>query len=290
MRPSPCRRTSGRRRAADWSDAETLAARISPHSRPTKSPWRGPRSTGSTGSLESAGPGAGFPGAGHASTCGARSPAACAPAAMSSSCRGAGAARVRGRSCCSATSAARWNATRACCCTSPMPSAARHRRVEAFLFSTQLTRITMQLARAARRGGHGGRRRGAGLVGRHPNRRCAPTVPSTLEPPGAAWRPGGAAHLRRMGPRRSDRAARSDQAPAAKLPPPGLAQPAHRQRRLRAADTRPARRASVRRRFPARSHGQRARGQEVVHEGQRRLQAARQRCVVEGTDERVEPD
>ena len=45
-------------------------------------------------------------------------------------------------------SADRWNATRGCCCISPTRIARRHRRVEAFLFSTRLTRITRQLRSA----------------------------------------------------------------------------------------------------------------------------------------------
>ena len=84
------------------------------------------------------------------------------------SCRGAGAACGRGRSCCSATSAARWSATRACCCTSRMRSTRRHRRVEAFLFSTRLTRITTRAARA-----RGSTRRSPRCRGRCPTGRAA---------------------------------------------------------------------------------------------------------------------
>ena len=142
--------------------------------------------------------------AGRASICGARSPTACAPAATSSSCRGAAGASGRGRSSCSATSAARWSATRACCCTSRTRVTRRHQRVEAFLFSTRLTRITRQLrAPATGRRARGGVASGARLVGRHAHRRRAQRVPSALGPPRAARRPGGAAHLRRLGSRRS---------------------------------------------------------------------------------------
>ena len=67
----------------------------------------------------------------------------------------------------------------------------RHRRVEAFLFSTQLTRITRQLRRAATR--RGARRRvaiGAGLVGRNAYRRRHQGVPPEMGPPRLEWRPG----------------------------------------------------------------------------------------------------
>ncbi len=161
-----------------------------------------------------------------------RSRTACARAATSSSCRGAGAARGRARSSCSATSAARWSATRACCCTSPMRIGRRHRRVEAFVFATELTRVT------ANCGPGGSTRRsaqvvavGARLVRAARDRRVAPAVRAALGAPHAPWRPGGAAHLRRLGPRRSGRARAIRSGAAAELPSTDLAQPAHRHRR-----------------------------------------------------------
>ena len=56
-----------------------------------------------------------------------------------------GAAPSRVRSSCCAMSAARWSATRGCSCTSRTLSRRRHARVEAFLFSTRLTRDHPQL-------------------------------------------------------------------------------------------------------------------------------------------------
>ena len=51
----------------------------------------------------------------------------------------------RARSCCCATSAARWSATRGRCCSSRTRCRAARGDVEAFLFATRLTRITMEL-------------------------------------------------------------------------------------------------------------------------------------------------
>ena len=65
--------------------------------------------------------------------------------------------------------------------------------------------------------------------------------------------------LRRLGPRRSGGAARSDRAAAAQLPSADLAQPADRHDRLRAADARAARGAAVCGRLPAGADADRSR-------------------------------
>ena len=129
---------------------------------------------------------------------------ACAPAATSSSCRAAGAGCGRVRSCCSATSAARWSATRACCCTSPTrsgagtgasrrssspPAHAHHRRSCAPGGST---RASPRSSRAVP-DWSGGTRIGEALR----------AVPSALGRRVLARRSRRAAHLRWLGSRRS---------------------------------------------------------------------------------------
>ena len=82
--------------------------------------------------------------------------------------------------------------------------ARRHRRVEAFLFSTELTRITRELRLAASRRCAGAVSRAVPrLVGRHAHRRGREGVSPAMEPPGARRRTGGADHFRRVGLRRS---------------------------------------------------------------------------------------
>src|SRR5258706_9948135 len=63
-----------------------------------------------------------------------------------------------------------------------------------------------------------------------------------------------------MGPRRSDRVARRDGAPQAELPSRRLAEPAHRNNGLRAADAGTAGCLTVRGRFPAGAKPQQSRG------------------------------
>ena len=137
----------------------------------------------------------------------------------------------------------------------------RQRRVEVFVFSTALTRVTHELrarrlneaaAEVARSAPDwsGGTRIGDALRQFHQRwaRRSAPR------------RPGRAAHLGRLGSRRSGRAARADQAAAAELPSPDLAQPADRHPRLRPADAGTAGGAAVRGRLPARPDAEQSRG------------------------------
>ena len=131
----------------------------------------------------------------------------------------------------------------------------RHQRVEAFLFSTRLTRITRSSAgrgptmrsRAVSRAvpdWSGGTRIGAAVKEFHQrwSRRVLHGGPVVLLISDGWDRgdPGGAP--------------RSDRAAPAKLPSPDLAEPADRHRRLRAADARPPGGAAVRGRFlPART-------------------------------------
>ena len=114
----------------------------------------------------------------------------------------AGGARVRARSSCSATSAARWSATRACCCTSPTRLARRHRACRSFVFSTG-SRASPRAASpggSTRRSPPFARRCPTGRAGTRSARRwrLAPALGAARAP----WRSGGAAHLRRLGPRR----------------------------------------------------------------------------------------
>ena len=112
--------------------------------------------------------------------------------------------RGRGRSCCSATSAARWSATRGRCCCSRTRCRAAPRDVEAFLFATRLTRITMELrapkpdaamaaVSRAVTDWSGGTRIGDALR----------DLPSALAAPHAARQLGRAPDFRRLGSRRS---------------------------------------------------------------------------------------
>jgi uncharacterized protein with von Willebrand factor type A (vWA) domain len=77
------------------------------------------------------------------------------------------------------------------------------RDVEAFLFATRLTRITMALRAPKARCGDGrGVARGQGLVGRHAHRRGAAHLPSALAAPHAAQQLGRDPDFRRLGSRR----------------------------------------------------------------------------------------
>ena len=141
------------------------------------------------------------------------SPAACAPAATSSSCRGGrGASRPRPLVLLCDVSGSMERYSRMLLHFAHALTQ-RHRRVEAFLFSTRLTRVTTAAARAPARTRRSRRCRAsvARLVGRHAHRRGAAGVPPALAPPRAARRAGRAADLRRLGPRRSGgaRASRS---------------------------------------------------------------------------------
>ena len=202
-----------------------------------------------------AGRDAGCRAAARASTCGARSPTACAPAATSSRCR-AGCGGVR-------PAAARPAVRRQRIDGPLLPHAAalraharvaQRRRVEVFLFSTRLTRITTELRmRAPGRGARGGVAVGAGLVRRHAHRRRAAKQfhqrwsRRVLDAAGRSccsisdgWDRGDPEMLRDQIARLQRSCHRSD-----------LAEPAHRHRRLRAADPRAAGSAAVRRRLPA---------------------------------------
>ena len=132
---------------------------------------------------------------------------------------------------------------------------ARHARVEAFLFATRLTRITMELrapkpdaamaaVSRAVKDWSGGTRIGDALRSFHQRwRRRTLHGSSVVILISDGWDRGD--------PRA---AARRDRAAAAQLPPADLAEPADRHDRLRAADARAAGGAAVRRRFPAGAH------------------------------------
>ena len=163
-------RPSRRRALQTWSDAERARAqglrRV--HGRGDGA-WRARRWTASSGRPASAGRAAGCAGAGRASTCGARSRAACAPAATSSTLPRRR-RRMRPRPlvllCDVSGSMERYSRM---LLHFAHAIGRRHRRVEAFLFSTRLTRDHRRAARAAaRRGGGGGRR------ARCPTGRAAP--------------------------------------------------------------------------------------------------------------------
>ncbi len=179
----------------------------------------------------------------RASTSGARCARACAPAATSSRCHAANAGVVRARSSCCATSAARWSATRACSCTSRTRSASRHRRVEAFLFSTSLTRITIELRP------RGWTRRWRRCHGRCPTGRAARESGEALRALHRRWtrrvlHGGPVVLLISDGWDRGDPIVLrdADGAAAAELPSLDLAQSVDRHGRLRAAHARVCRR------------------------------------------------
>ena len=112
-------------------------------------------------------------------------------------------------------------------------------RAEVFSFATRLTRLTPALAKsspaeALRQGRPGG----AGLAGRHPARRGAEGVQRRLRPARHGQGRGGPDHLRRLGHRRPrDRPAGDGAAVAGRLPH-RVGQPAHQERRVRAAGRR----------------------------------------------------
>ena len=230
-----------------WSDADAIAderfcgadARASWRS-------RAQRSRRLTWTPGGAARGDGSPAAARGSICGARWRAACGPAATSRRCRAGGAGSGRARSCCCAMSAARWSATRARCCTSRMRCRDRP------------SGRSLPVRDAADAHHHGtanaaGRRRhcrrvarGARLVRRHADRRRAARPSINGGAGAAARRPGRAADFRRLGSRRSRRAARRDRAPAAQLSSADLAEPADRHAGFRAVDAGPAGGAAVR--------------------------------------------
>ena len=128
------------------------------------------------------------------------------------------------------------------------------RDVEAFLFATRLTRITMELrapkpdaamaaVSRAVKDWSGGTRIGEALRTFHQRWRRRTLHGSSGRDP----------DFRRLGSRRSAAPARGDRAAAAQLPPAVWLNPLIGTRRLRAADARAAGGAAVRRRFPARA-------------------------------------
>src|SRR5688572_4043567 len=72
------------------------------------------------------------------------------------------------------------------------------------------------------------------LVWRYADWRRYPAVPSAVDPPRPARQPGGAAHLRRLGPRRSRGLAGTNSETATKLSSADLAEPVDRNGWLRA--------------------------------------------------------
>ena len=138
--------------------------------------------------------------------------------------------RARSSSC--ATSPARWSATRGCCSGSSRrcpPSTAV--QTEAFVFGTRLTRVTRLLRdrdrdRALARVADVGERLGR----RHADRGVVPRVQPALGAADAAHVGRRDRRLGRLGPRRPGARGHRDGAPAAQLPPAGLAQPAGRAR------------------------------------------------------------
>src|SRR5262249_31053623 len=100
---------------------------------------------------------------------------------------------------------------------------------------------------------------GAGLVRRHAHWRGDPGVSSAVDPARAAREPGGAAHLGRLGPRRSRGAPHAGRAAAAELSSADLAQSPDWHDRLRTADARAAGGAAVRRRLLAGAHADESR-------------------------------
>ena len=174
--PAPIRATDHwrRRACAPGVAPKCWAARTSPSSRPKKWRWRTGRSIGSNGIRGRAGPGDGFRAAGRRVDL---------RRAVARSLRTGGdvldlphrTRRLRPRPvvllCDVSGSMERYSRM---LLHFAHALTRRHRRVEAFLFSTQLTRVTRQLRAAPDRSG-GGRRveGGARLVGGHANRRCA---------------------------------------------------------------------------------------------------------------------
>ena len=160
---------------------------------------------------------------------------------------GASASPSSGRWWCWPISAARWIATRGCCCCFVYGLA----RGPATIGRSVCVRHAPDADHPAaarprhRRRDRRGRARGHRLVGRHAHRRGAERLQLRLGSARAGARRGGAADQRRLGSRRSRAAAQRDGAPAAQLPPPDLAQPAARLARLPAADARHAGRAAV---------------------------------------------
>ena len=213
---------------------------------------RARRSRGSSGVPASGGPAGGCQAPDRGSICGARCARASARAATSCRCPAANGAGGSARSSCSATSAGRWSATRACCCSSPTRSAGVTARLEAFLFSTRLTRITTDL-----------RVRGldaavAAVSRSVPDWSGGTRIGESLRQFHMRWtrrvlRGGPVVLLISDGWDRGDPQllARSGGAAAAELPSADLAQPADRHRRLRAADARTPGGAAVRGRLPA---------------------------------------
>ena len=110
-------------------------------------------------------------------------------------------------------------------------------------------------ARAQRGGGRGLAVR-APVVRRHPHRRGASAVPSAVGAPCAPGRPGRSADLGRLGSWRPAAAARADQATAAELSSPDLAQSPHRHTGLCAPDAGTAGGAALRGRLPAGPHAE----------------------------------
>ena len=179
-----------------------------------------------------------------------------------------------GRSCCSATSAGRWNATRGMLLHFAYAVTGRHRRVEVFLFSTRLTRITRQL-RIGRPDDSlaAVSRAGSGLVGRNAHRWSDQGIPPAMGPPRDERRSGSPAHFRWLGLRRSDRTWRTNRTTPEQLPSSGVAKPAYRHHRLRAADARSSGRAPVcGRLFPAQDAEQ-SRGPRITLERARLIAA-----------------